>query len=361
MGDYKLFDEPKIAFEKIFRRIENAKESIYVESYRIANDRIGRELIDLLIKRSNEGISVKVVVDDLGWHGFSKDRLRKLKESSIEFHIFNPWFKNFSWKNIKRYWNIHFRNHRKLTIVDNKYAFVGGMNYSSRELHWRDMMIEITGDIVSDLISSSHEMLGICKKKNLKKRKIYKKLTRNYGREDIIVRQVPYSKHRLLKKELMKLFDSAEKEIKIVTPYLIPDLPFRRALRRAVLRGVKITIMIPKKSDNWAADMMNHFGSYLSEKSGIKVVLHKKMIHSKYVIIDKNVCTFGSANLDYQTFHHNYELNIISSDESLVKQLSQSFLKDSQECREYEEKSWSKRIWINRIIMRFLIRHKRHF
>jgi len=361
MNKYKLFDEPKNAFNNVFRRIKSAKKSIYIESYRIANDSIGRDLIDLLINKSNKGIEVKIIVDDLGWDGMSKNRLKRLHESKIEFHIFNPWFKSLSWKSIKKHWNIHFRNHRKLTIVDEKYAYIGGMNYSSREIRWRDMMVEITGEIVGDLISSSNEMLGICKKKNLKKRKIFKKLSRKFNSEDIIVRQIPYSKHRLLKKELIKIFNSAKDEIIIATPYLVPDVPFRRALRRAVIRGVKITIMIPKKADGWMATMMNHFGSYLATQSGIKINLHPNMMHSKYVIVDQEVCSFGSANLDYQTFNHNYELNIISNNSEIVKQLKKSFKKDSKVCKDYEEKSWSKRIWINRIIMGFLIKHKRHF
>lgn len=361
MNNYKLLDDPKIAFNQIFKRIKNAKKSIYVESYIISNDPIGRKLIDMLIDKSENGIDVKIICDNLGWRGFSKSRTKKIMNSDIELHIFNPWFKNISWKNLKKYWNIHFRNHRKLTIIDSKYAFIGGMNYTIREFAWRDFMIEITGDITNDLISSSHEMLGICNKKHFKKRKIYKKLSKEFYNKDIIVRQIPYSRHRYLKKEIIKLFNFAKKEIIITTPYLMPDLPFRKALRHAVNRGIDVKILIPKKTDNWMSTMINHFGSYLATKSGIFVFTHPQMIHSKYLLIDEIVCSFGSANMDYQTFNHNYELNIISNKKSIIKDLKKSFLKDIKISSPYSEKSWSKRIWINRVIMKILIKHKRHF
>jgi cardiolipin synthase len=361
MNKYKLFDEPTKAYERIFKKISNAKKSIYVETYRIANDPIGRKLIDLLIKKSEEGLKVEVICDDLGWGKFSYLRRKKILESKIKLHIFNPWFEKITWSNFRKYWNIHFRDHRKLTIVDEKIAYVGGMNYTSRELKWKDMAVEIEGDILKDLVLCSKEMIKISDKKNFKRRKIYKKLSKKFDGEDIIVRQIPYSKHRLLKKELIKIFDSAREEIIIVTPYLVPDLPFRRALRKAVKRGIRITIMIPKKTDSLLSNMMNHFGSYVSTKSGINVILYPKMIHSKYLIVDSEIASFGSANLDYQTFNHNYELNILTRNQKLIHDLKRSFGKDSKLCEKYHEKNWSKRFWINKLVMRILVKYKNHF
>jgi cardiolipin synthase A/B len=362
MGNkYIVFDEPEKSFKRIFQLIESAKKSIYIETYRFSNDSIGRNLLDLLIKKSEKGLDVILIVDSLGWGRFSKQRRKKLDESSIKLYIFNPIFNKFSFSKIKKYWNIHFRNHRKLTIIDKKIAFVGGTNYSAKELNWRDLFVEITGPIVKDLEFSAREMQKIAVKKHFQKRIIFKKLSKRFSKEDILVRQIPYSKHRLLKKELIKIFNSAKEEILIATPYLVPDLPFRRALKNARKRGIKINILIPKNADGYFASMMNHFGCYLAHKSKINVYLSPKMIHSKFVIVDNNVCTFGSANLDYQTFNHNYELNIISENKSLIKQLKKSFFKDLKTSKLYEEKNWSKRIWMNRVIMSFLIKHKRHF
>ncbi len=358
---YVVFDEPEKSFKRIFQLVKSAKKSIHIETYRFANDPIGRDLLDLLIKKSEQNLDVVLIVDSLGWGKFSKERRKKLDESRIKLFIFNPLFTNLTLSKIKKFWNIHFRNHRKLTLIDNKIAFVGGTNYSSKELEWRDLFVEITGPIVKELEFSSREMEKIAMKKHFQKRKIFKKLSKPFTNKDILVRQIPYSRHRLLKKELIKIFNSAKKEINIATPYLIPDLPFRRALKRAVERGVKINILIPKKADGYMVNLMNHFGSYLSHELGINVFLYPKMIHSKFVIVDNKVCTFGSANLDYQTFNHNYELNIISKNRSLIKQLKKSFSSDLKISKPYEEKTWSKRIWINRVIMNFLIKHKRHF
>jgi len=358
---YLVFDEPEKSFKRIFHLIDSSKKSIYLETYRLANDSIGRELLDLLIKKADQGLDVVVIVDSFGWGRFSKKRRKSLEESAIKLFIFNPFFNNFSFSKIKKYWKIHFRNHRKLTLIDNKVAFVGGTNYSSRELKWRDLFVEITGPIVKDLEVSAREMQRIAVKKPFEKRKIFKKLTKGFVKEDLIIRQVPYSKHRVLKKELIKIFNLAKREIIIVTPYLVPDLPFRKALKKAVKRGVEIKILIPNNADGYAVNLMNHFGSYLSHQVGINVFLYSKMIHSKFVIVDNEVCTFGSANLDYQTFNHNYELNIMSKDEYLIKQLKKSFSSDLEESKPYEEKTWSKRIWINRVIMNILIKHRGHF
>jgi cardiolipin synthase len=358
---YLLFDNPQSAFERIFGSLRKARKTIYLETYRIGNDPIGRELLDILLDRDANGVKVTVVVDSLGWGKFSKKYERLLGSSSIDLHIFNPLFQDFSWEKLKRHWNIHFRNHRKLTMVDSKVAYVGGMNYASRELGWEDMMVEITGGILESLISSSREMLGICEKKHFHKRKLYKKLSKSFAGHDVLVRQVPYSRHRLLKGELMKLFSKAQREIVMVTPYLVPDLPFRRALRKAILRGVKVRIVTPRKSDMWMSDIVNHFGCYTSKISGVEVLLHPKMIHSKFVVVDSEVCSFGSANMDYQTFNHNYELNIISENKELVRQLHASFVREAAMCKPYHEKRWLERSWFNRLLTRFLLKHKKHF
>lgn len=358
---YLVFDEPEKSFKRIFQLIKLSKKSIHIETYRFANDSIGRALLDLLIKKSEKGLDVVLIVDSLGWGKFSKERKERLDKSRINLFIFNPLFTKLSLSKIKKFWNIHFRNHRKLTLIDNKIAFVGGTNYSSRELDWRDLFVEITGPIVKDLEFSFREMQKIAMKKHFQKRRIFKKLSKPFVKNDILIRQIPYSKHRLLKRELIKIFNSAKKEIHLVTPYLVPDLPFRRALKRAIKRGVKINILIPKNADGYMVNLMNHFGSYLSHGLGINIFLYPKMIHSKFVIVDNAICTFGSANMDYQTFNHNYELNIISKNKLLIKQLEKSFSNDLKISKPYEEKSWSKRIWIKKVILDFLIKHKRHF
>lgn len=360
---YKVFGDTSVAFKRIFSALNSAKKSIYVETYKIDDDTMGWKLFNILVKKSYE-IKTELMVDYWGIEKEPRKKLKKIKNAPLEYIIFNPLHFTIKMLSIKKLFeHLSTRNHRKLIIIDEELAFVGGMNFNSEELSWKDFIVEIRGDIVKQLIAAAKEMKNIAKKtKPFEKRFINKSLTKNYSGKDLIFRQIPGTRHRSLKKSFFRMLDGAKKEILFTTPYFVPDLPFIAHLRKAVKRGVIVKIIIPKKCDHFTADILNKWFAFIEHNEGSHIYLYNKgMTHAKYTIVDGKVCTFGSSNMDYQTWLHNYELNIMSDNEKLSKDLKKLFTETLKDCIEFNHVYWIKRSWLRKILLPIIKLFKKHY
>lgn len=359
---YKVYSDTKIAFERIFSALKNAKKTIYVETYKIDRDKIGTKFLDILLTKS-ESVKTELMVDYWGTQREPLRRLKRINDSRLTYILFNPLYFKVRSLNIKKFFErLHVRNHRKLIIIDEKTAFVGGMNFNSEELEWKDFLVEIKGPIVKQLISAATEMKNITSRLNIfERRPIDKKLSKKFTGKDLVIRQIPSSKYSKLKKSFFDLLDSAKEELLFTTPYFIPDITFMSHLRKAVKRGVKVKIIIPNKCDNYIADILNKWFAFLKHNEGIEIYLYQGMTHAKYTVVDGKRCTFGSSNMDYQTWLHNYELNIMSSNEKLSKDLKKMFNETLKSCEGFTSKMWWKRSIIRRILEPIARLFKKHF
>ncbi len=340
INKYEVFSEPIKAFSNVFSNLKKAKKSIYIETFELKNDSIGRELIKILIEKSKK-IPVTLIVDDRGLGILPKKIKNTIAKSNIEYYIFNPWFVHIKRLRLKRLMsNMLHTNHRKLTIIDETIAYVGGINFSAKEINWRDILVRIKGPILSSLILASEEMKGIVVKKRRQQRKIVSKLSRrNNDTTDKVIRQIPQTiNHNTLTRTIIKEIKKAKKEILITTPYFVPPLKLLIPLHKAIKRKVKITILVPRKSDGKMSSILTRHFAFLSYKEKINMFLLPKMTHAKYLIIDNKYCSFGSANLDYQTWFSNYELNISSTNKDLIKQLKSTWNKDIKTASEFNPK-----------------------
>lgn len=357
---YQLFSEPKKTFEDVFNELKNAQSSIYLEAYDLVNDSISRELFRILARKSLD-IKVVVIVDDFGFERPSKTTKKLIEASNIQMYRFNPLWQALKEKYISKISKFVMRTHRKLTIIDEKIAYVGGTNYTAAELSWRDIFVKIRGPLVSDLTKAFFEMKELCLNRNILHQPINKGLTREFKDTDILLRQVPHSRHRPYRKEFKRLFDAAKKEIRITTPYFIPTRYFQRMITRAIKRGVAVTILIPKKSDLYWVDILSdHFAAKLLNKKA-KVCLQDQMSHAKYIVFDNTVCTFGSSNFDYVSFHNNHELNIISKDKKLVSELINLFDSDRKKSTAFSLISKRNKSLFKHAVARILYRFRKFF
>lgn len=360
MNSYELFSVPKKTFSKVFEDIARAKKSIYIESYELRNDTIGRELIRILARKSLE-VKVILIVDDFGFKSPSKTIIKLIENSHIEFHVFNPVKNALREKHLSKMTRFVLRNHRKLTIIDEKIAYVGGTNYTAQELKWRDIHVRIKGTIVATLTRSFFEMKRLTKNKNIMHQPVNKKLTKKFKEADIIVRQIPHTHHRPLRKELKKLFAQSKKEIKITTPYFVPIVPLLYMMYKAIRRGVKIKVLIPYKSDFYWVDMVSDLFAALVYANKGEVYLQHQMSHAKYIVFDNEICTFGSANFDYQTFYNNHELNIITKNKSIVKDLSKLFDTDCKQSTKFSLKTRRNNNVFRRFFVKIAYQFKKYF
>lgn len=362
-NSYQVFSKPKEAVASVMKDILHAKKSVKIETYHLKYDKVGGNLLKLLIKKSKK-ISVQVIVDNWGTKKLPKNLRKEIQNSkNMNFSFFHSSARRNILSRIVSYiQNKYVGNHRKLTIIDDTIAYVGGMNYHKKELLWRDIFVRIQGPIVSELIRAYKESEGMIGTTIFSSRKIDKSLTKQFTEKDIIIRQIPYSRESRLLPETKKIIKNAKKEICITTPYFIPEPSFFWQVIQAAKRGVQIKIVIPKKSDIPPWDILSQwFSAKLAEQIGIQIHLAPKMTHAKYLIVDNKICTFGSGNFDYRSFLYNYELNIMTKNKQVVTTLRKIFLEDFKKAKPFPLGIWKKRSWKRKLYEKFLLHYKENF
>ena len=314
--NYKFFTNSEKAWKSMFETMFYAKKSIYMEMYIFQDDIAEFDFLGLLKEKAKQGLQVKLIIDSLGSAGLASNAVAELKNSGVEVLVMS--------------YLLH-RMHRKLLVVDEKIAFVGGVNIYKTARFWNDLMVQVRGALVRKLVLSfakSYRNAGgkdpilVSKKNKLNLEKV----------DTWIVEHSPVVKKYHLKKAYTKYLNNAQKSITLVTPYFIPKRWLRVALHQAVLRGVNVEVLVPKRSDQFYTDRVTYFYVYKLCKLGVKFYMEETMNHAKAIIIDKKQAMVGSQNLDIFSFDLNSELGVFFQNQSAVTKLENiiaSWKKDS--------------------------------
>lgn len=319
--------------------IKNAKSSIFLETYIYEDDEIGKKFRDVLIKKAKQGIKIRILIDAWGSTA-RKPFFQELIDFGAEVRFFREikYLLRFFSKN-------HERNHRKLLIIDNKIVYIGSMNITNECLDWRELVLRIKSDIARDFVASfqqSWEIYG-----ELDKKRIETIIHKEYE----IIQDIPSYLERTTEKKFYNLIKKAKKEIMIETPYFIPSLNLINSLGRAVERGVKVILMIPRKSDVRIVDFARNRYLGRLHKQGINIFYYtEKTMHSKLLLIDDSFFMLGSSNLDYRSFVHNFEINFIGKNRQLIKELKEFFNTGLKNSRPFDYESWKQRPSLGKIL-----------
>ncbi|WP_426451559.1 cardiolipin synthase [Paenibacillus sp. S-38] len=327
-----LFTDGGEKFERLFRDIEEAREYIHLQYYIIQNDELGVRLIRALTKKAREGLKVRVLYDELGSRSLGRAFFREFRQAGGEAEAFFP--SKFRLLNYR----LNYRNHRKLVIIDGTTGYVGGFNVGDEYLglhprfgYWRDTHVRIQGSAVYamqirfilDWNQASHDY-DITYMPSLFPAQ---RFDGDVGIQ--IVTSGPDSEFEHIKNGYLKMISSASESIYIQTPYFIPDASILDALRIASFSGVRVNIMIPDKPDHpfvyWAS--LSHIGELL--KSGAVVYLYGSgFIHAKTLVVDGQMASVGTANIDVRSFKLNFEVNAFLYDEGISRELMEAFHRD---------------------------------
>lgn len=304
--NYKFFTNSEKAWKEMFVAISSAKESIYLEMYIFQNDIAEFDFFHLLKEKAKQGLRVSLIIDSFGSVGLSNGAVTELKEAGVEI--------------LSLSYLLH-RMHRKVLVVDERIAFIGGVNLHQNSRFWNDLMVRIKGNLVRKVVASfakSYTNAGgldpIPLGKNNKVTKV--------EMDTWIVENAPLMKKFHLKKIYKKYLNKAEDSIILMTPYFVPKRWLSAALHQAVLRGVKVEILVPETTDHgFIMDRVNYFYIYKLSKLGIKFYMEPKMNHAKAIIIDNKEAMVGSQNLDVFTFDFNSEIGVFFKDFKSVSKL----------------------------------------
>jgi cardiolipin synthase len=344
----KLLINGEQKFPEVLNALKEAKHHIHIEYYIFHNDRIGMQILELLVQKAKEGVTVRLIFDDFGSHGMRKKTVKWLRENGV--HAF-PFY-------IVKFWilanRINYRNHRKIIVIDGNVAFTGGINVSDEyvngpdsknELYWRDTHARIEGPGVHYLQYLFLCDWNFCADYKLTGNADFFPRRHNIAMDEGKVVQIassgPDSDSPTILFSILTAIHRAEKEILITTPYFIPGESLLSALLIAAKSGITVKLLVPGVSDSKFVDLAA--ASYFSDlmKSGVEIYQYQKgFIHAKTMVIDDSIAIVGSANMDVRSFDLNFEVNAIIYDEEINQQLREVFNDDLRDAKRIDAEEW---------------------
>lgn len=287
--------------------ISLAGRSVYLEMYIFEEDTKGFDFISELERKAREGLKVILILDSLGSYDLKAASVDRLRVAGVEVLFFSHFWK---------------RTHRKLLIVDEHIVFIGGVNISRHYAPWRDLQVRLSGAKFAESALQSF-------------RKVYLSL----GGKDpelLVHRHAPtleraklwfiehgmQAKRNTLRRYYEEHIAAAKEHITLVTPYFIPRRWLIAQLHTAILRGVKVSVIIPSKTDHPIIDRVNYRYLSLFRNMGATCLVTPEMNHAKAMVIDDTSAIVGSHNLDALSFEHNIEGGVFFEEKHMVEQLA---------------------------------------
>ena len=317
-------------YPAMLEAIANAEHHVLLCTYIFDRDETGQQFIEALVAAKNRGLEVKVIVDGMGeW--MSLRRIGTLlRQHQIEFTRFNPITL------LPPSLNLNLRSHRKMLIVDNRYAFTGGANIGDRHLALRqdnahrvmDIHFRLQGRVVDELEWAFRRDWHYCQgTRNLHP---YKHRNPNKRESPVWTRLVldgPNKSLDRLNDLMLGVISSARKRVWIMTPYFLPTQDLIGALIAAHLRGVDVQILLPGENNIKPAHWASRNILRIILETDLYVAYQKSpFIHSKILLIDEQYSLIGSANMDPRSLRLNYELGVELFSRETNQQLSEYFL-----------------------------------
>lgn len=345
-------------FPKLFEELEKAQKYIHLEYFIIKNSDVADQMFDILCEKAKQGVEVRAMFDYFGALHFNSNKIEELRSYGGEVKFFNP----LSIKTVLD--GLNYRNHRKITIIDGKVGFTGGINISDEYNHkdkyygfWRDSHLMIEGGAVRSLhIVFMKDWYYVTNED----------LLTDYYLETVevepengycgiqIIDDGPDTKRSILKDIYFKAIMEAQHDVMLATPYLIPDSEILEALKISALSGIRVRILVPGKPDKKLVYQatMSYFEELLD--AGCEIYFYgKNFMHSKIMIIDDHIASIGTTNIDFRSFHLHFENTALLYKDETIKDIIESFEDDLNVSTQINKSKWKKRSYYKRFIETF--------
>jgi cardiolipin synthase len=328
-NDMSLLIDGEATFDALLAAIREATSTIFVQFYTIKDDHVGRALRDALVERAQSGVSVWLLHDELPFFGLPRQFKKPLFDAGVKLarpkgpqRVLGPF-------------QFNFRNHRKLVVVDSEVAFTGGINVSKTYLGqnpslgpWRDTFATFRGPVVEQLAlhfssdwrwASGEDLSGIATN-----------VPDPAGPLNAVA-LAPSPAEELAAGNLyfIALAHAAHKRLWISTPYFVPDRDVLTALRFAALRGVEVRILVPGRADHYITYFaaMAYFDD-LRAVGGEIWTYDPAFIHQKVALVDDDIVSIGSINLDIRSGLLNFEITVVMEGQEAVQKVEEMLITD---------------------------------
>ncbi len=331
--------------------IRNAKDNVHIETYIWRDDEVGRELLDLLVAVAKRGVTVRVLVDELGSLYLHESYFRPLVKAGGQFswcHTLSP---------LRSRYSFNLRNHRKLQIIDGEIAYVGGMNFGREYMgrdpvdgDWGDVQVRVEGsvtDVLQEIFAEDWFFgTGLDDIRD-------KSDSRRDAAEDIFVQVLrggPDEEDHPMLRVNLELISTARSRLWIGTGYFVPGEIMQTALQVAAARGVDVRLLISRKSEHplLVKAGRSYYDALL--RQGVKIYEYEKGIeHSKYLVIDGEWTSVGSCNLDERSLRLNFELSLLARCPRTNAEMAGIFEATIGEARPIDREAFARRPYLERL------------
>lgn len=336
-NDVDIFVDGNEKFDALIEDLKKAEHFINIQYYIIRNDVLFQRIVEVLAAKAAEGVEVRILFDAMGCRSVRHSYWRGLNAKGIQTAEFFPAL-------LRRFQlRMNYRNHRKIVVIDNRVAYVGGFNIGKEYIgldekfgYWRDTHLRIRGTGVLNLQIRFIMDWNYAAGENILRNEMLLDGIKPGVRDRCkmqVISSGPDNTSEQIRDNYLRLIAKAKKNIYIQTPYFIPDESIFNALRIAVRSGIEVSIMIPCKPDHpfvyWATY------SYVGElvMAGAKCYTYDNgFLHSKGMIVDGKALCYGTANMDIRSFALNFEVNAVIYNPEKASEMERIFREDLRHC-----------------------------
>ncbi len=344
-NDVTLLINGEATFDSILDGIARAEDYVLLQFYMIHDDGIGRRVKDALIERAAAGVKVIVLYDEIGSSDLPRSYVRELQAAGVKVSSFKP---TQGWRNR---FQLNFRNHRKMVVVDGREAWVGGHNIGDEYLGldpdfspWRDTHVHLKGPaalqvqltILADWYWATRDIPEL------------NWIPTDSGSTEVMVLPTgPVGDLETASLFFVSALSAARERIWLSAPYFVPDDAVVKALQLAALRGVDVRIITTGKPDSLPVFLAGFH--YIQELSGLNIKFYAYepgFLHEKVMLVDDSVSAVGTHNFDNRSFRLNFEVTAVIIDEDFASEMDAMFQADFASARRIDDTEWdSKPIW----------------
>ena len=318
----ELLMDGRATYDSMINAIESADTYVLVQFYIVRDDVTGRRLRDALIAKVKSGVRVYFLYDEIGCIKLPETYLEVMRDNGIEVSGFK------TTKGRSNRFQINFRNHRKLLVVDGKTGFIGGNNLGDEYLKYRDTHLKIEGT------AAQHIQFSFIKDWYWATGQIVPVSTEIIAAEKsdqavAIVNTGPADETANCSILFSSLVSSARSRLWITSPYFVPDDAMVRMLQAAALRGVDVRIILPDKPDQLLVALASY--TYYDDMLNNSVRLFRyreHFMHQKVILVDDMVAGVGTVNLDNRSLYLNFEATALVADDDFIRQVENMLIVD---------------------------------
>ena len=345
----RLLIDGDAAFEVMLAAMASAEHCLLVQFFIFHDDGLGRRVQQMLLQKAAAGVQVCVLYDGIGSHDLPRHYVDTLRAGGVAIHP----FATRRWRNR---FQLNFRNHRKILVVDGRLAYVGGLNVGDEYLGlkpplapWRDTQLELQGPAVADLQRAFAEdwqwITGVPPP--------YLPPPPCDGAARVLaIATGPADAQETCSLFFTAAIHAARHRLWLSTPYFVPDAAVMAALRLAVLRGVDVRVLIPARPDHATVFLASTLHAHDALRAGIRMFRYQPgFLHQKAMLIDDDSAALGSMNLDSRSFRLNFEVSALAVDRVFAAAVATMLQTDFSHALPISESEYRDAPYLRRVIM----------